>query len=146
MDNDRAKILNMLKEGKIDVSEAEELLDALNKPRAESGESIESGQQSCGKKSPKYLYITVKPTEGGKGKQEKVNIRIPLQLLRAGVKLASVIPDGAKGRVHSALMEKGLDVSLDDLKGGKLDELIESLTELSIDIDDEEEKVTICCE
>lgn len=145
MSSNRSKILNMLKEGKISVSEAEELLEVTDKPEADSGETRQYNLPSGEPKKPKYLHIQVEPAEGASHKQERVNIRIPLQLLRAGIKLASVIPNGAKGRVDTALKEKGLDISFDDLAGDKLDELVGALTELSIDVDDKEETVKIFC-
>jgi len=145
MSNDRTQILNMLKNGKISVSEAEELLDAIGRPPDDSREVQGDESPASSKKRPKYLHVKVVPTDAG-GKGERVNVRVPIQLLRAGVKLASVLPDGARSKVDSALKDKGVSFSFDDLKGDKLDELLESLTELSVDVDSEDEKVTIYCE
>jgi hypothetical protein len=146
MSDDRSQILNMLKEGKISVSEAEELLDAIGKSHYDSGVTKEGSSPAASIKKPKYLHVKVveAPKDGGKG--EKVDIRVPIQLLRAGVKLASVIPNEAKSKVDAALKDKGLNISFDDLEGDKLNELVESLAELSIDVDSEDEKVTIFCE
>jgi len=146
MSDDRSQILNMLKEGKISVSEAEELLDAIGKSPRDSGIVKEGGSPATPTKSPKYLHVKVVETPKGGGKGEKVDVRVPIQLLRAGVKLASVIPDEAESKVNTALKDKGLNINFDDLDGDKLNELIESLTELSIDVDSEDEKVTIFCE
>jgi len=44
--------------------------------------------------------------------EEKVNIRIPFQLLRAGIKLASVVPVDVQGKVNDALKEKGINIDL----------------------------------
>ena len=146
MSDERAKILNMLKQGKIDVSEAEELIDAIESRPSEPAADPASEQTVRKTKNPKYLCVMVKPADGRTGKGERVNVRVPLQLLRAGMKLASVIPDGVKGQVYTALKAQGLDISLDNLRGDKLDELIESLCELSIDVDSEDEEIKICCE
>ncbi len=146
MDNDRSKVLNMLKNGKISVSEAEELLEATDAPKGDSKETQQYSLPSGAKRRPRYLHIRVEPAEGAARRQDRVNIRVPLQLLRAGVKLASVIPNDAKEKVDTALKDKGIDISFDDLDGDKLDELVESLTELSIDVDTENEKVKIFCE
>ncbi len=146
MSDDRSQILNMLKEGKISVSEAEELLDAIGKSSDDSGVVKKGASPPSSRKNPKYLHIKVEEAGKNGGKGENVNIRVPIQLLRAGVKLASVIPDKAKSKVDTALKDKGLNISFDDLEGDKLNELVESLAELSIDIDSEDEKVTIFCE
>jgi hypothetical protein len=146
MSDDRSQILNMLKEGKISVSEAEELLDAIGKSPDDSDAAKKDVSPPSSRKSPKYLHIKVEETGKNGGKGEKVDIRVPIQLLRAGVKLASVIPTEAKSKVDAALEDKGLNISFDDLEGDKLNELVESLTELTIDVDSEDEKVTIFCE
>ncbi len=142
MSEERMKILSMLKEGKISLAEAEELLDAiggLEKPDEKRGEHVESSG------APKYLRVVVTPGEG-KSNGENVNIRVPLQLIRAGIKLGSIIPHGAHRRVDHALKEKGIGIDLKDLKSSDLESLIEAITDMSIDVDSEDEKVRIFCE
>jgi hypothetical protein len=146
MKDDRSQILNMLKEGKISVSEAAELLDAIGDSPDDSDAGKKGTSPPSSRKSPKYLHIKVEEAGKDGGKGENVNIRVPIQLLRAGVKLASVIPDKAKSKVDTALKDKGLDISFDDLEGNELNKLVESLAELTIDVDSEDEKVTIFCE
>jgi hypothetical protein len=150
MSNDRTQILKMLKEGKISVSEADELLDALGKPQreadsAESERHADADEHGRHKKKPKYLHVHVDSKSNENGKKEKVTIKVPLQLLRAGVKLANVIPDEAKGKVDNALKEKGISLSFDELTGDNLDELIHSLSDLTVDVDSDDEKVSIFC-
>ena len=58
---------------------------------------------------PKYLYVTVEPKEGKKA--ERVNIRVPFSLFRAGIKFASLIPEEAQEKVSSA-MQGGLEVGI----------------------------------
>ena len=142
MSTDRHQILNMLAEGKINVDQAEKLLNAI-------GES--SGQQNVSdksvvRKSPKYLRVEIDtPDEPGRG--EKVNIRVPMALLRAGIKLKSLLPGEAQDKIDHALKEKGVNLDFDGVKGDSLDELIDALTDLSIDVDSGSgEKVHIYCE
>ena len=70
-----------------------------------------------------------------------MNIRVPLSILRTGMKLLGVIPP----QVAQKLAEKGIDLSaLRDLKGG---ELVDELRELHVDVDSKNgEKVRIFCE
>lgn len=150
MSNDRTQILKMLKEGKISVSEADELLDALASPQdkaepAESERHAETDEHGRRKKRPKYLHVNVDSKSNENGKKEKVSIRVPLQLLRAGVKLANVIPDEAKSKVDNALKDKGISLSFDELTGDNLEELIHSLSDLTVDVDSDDEKVSIFC-
>jgi hypothetical protein len=139
MSDDRRRILKMLADDKISVAEAEELLDAL-KQRSDPDKTPTDRE----KKGVKYLRINVDPCNAA-GK-DKVNIRVPLQLIRAGAKLAAVIPGGACEKANQALREKGVDIDLKDLTGENLDKIIETLCDLSIDVDSEKEKVRIFCE
>ncbi len=139
MSTERERILKMLADGKISVAEAEELLEALSQNK----QAEESTPTPSGKK-PKYLRVQVDP--GKTSLKQQVNIRIPLQLIRAGVKLASVVPSEAREKVNRALHEKGIGLDISDLTSEKLDGVIQSLGEMSIDVDGEDEKVRIFCE
>jgi hypothetical protein len=78
----------------------------------------------------------------------KINVRVPLQLLRAGVLLASLIPPQAQERVNVALREKGMTFDVSQIKPENLNELIDQLSDLSVDIDqkDEDVKIKVFCE
>ncbi len=47
---------------------------------------------------------------------DRVNIRVPLKLIRAGLKLASFIPKDAQDKVNEALQEKGIDADFSKVK------------------------------
>ena len=143
MSEERRKILEMLSDGKITVDEAEKLLVAISS--ADSGVERDSTRsQSTDKSLPKYLRVLVEPgAESGNG--ERVNIRVPLKLVRAGLKLASFVPKHAQTKVNEALSEKGIDMDFSKITSKDLDELISHLDDLSVDIDGEE-KVRIFCE
>ncbi|HOD65236.1 MAG TPA: hypothetical protein PLR32_03785 [candidate division Zixibacteria bacterium] len=140
MSEDRRRILNMLAEGKITADEAERLLEALG--RTAERTAPETTGRTAGAR-PKYLRVIVQPKQG---QRDQVNIRIPLALLRAGVKLGGVVPDSVKGRINEALAEKGFTVDLGKLNMEDLERLIDALGEMSIDVDDERESVRVCCE
>lgn len=138
MSEERRKILEMLSEGKISVDEAERLLSALSSPGYEEKEiPSEKGRL-------KYLRILVEPGPGSE-KKEKVNIRVPLKLIRAGLKLASFIPKHAHTKVNEALHEKGIDVDFEQITAEDLEDLITQLDDLTVDVEGEE-KVRIFCE
>jgi len=143
MSEERKKILNMLAEGKINVDEAEKLLEAIG----EGGKAGDTRITQTEKKgAPKYLRVEVDGRDSATGKPEKVNIKVPLQLLRAGLKLKSILPDHARDKMNNALHEKGVNFDLNDLKPESLEELIAALSDLTVDVDSEDEKVRVYCE
>jgi len=75
-----------------------------------------------------------------------VNIRVSIQFLRAGVKLAGLLPSSAKAHVDHVLRESGVKVDLARLKPEDLDALLEQMDELTIDVDDGAHRVRIFCE
>ncbi len=77
---------------------------------------------------------------------KKVNIRVPFQLLRAGVKLANFMPPEARMQVNEALREKGIDFDVSQIKPENLDDLIEQLQDVVVDMDSGRAKVKVFCE
>jgi len=148
MSEERRQILNMLAEGKISADEAERLLDAVGEkkatpetPKNEAG--TEARPEPDSDRKPKNLRVVVK---GKKGKGENVNIRVPLQLFRAGVKLGSFMPFDVSEKVNAKLKDKGIDIDVKNINSEKLDQIFESLQAMSIDIDEDDESVKIFCE
>ncbi len=141
MSEDRRRILDMLAQGKITVEEADKLLSAISEPAGEP-ESKEAEQKRA---FPKYLRVVVEPGPESV-KKEKVNIRVPFQLLRAGIKLASLIPGDAQAKIETHLKDKGIDMDLSNIKSDNVEELLVHLNDLRVDVDSQEEKVRIFCE
>jgi len=127
MNEARMKIHEMLSKGKISVEEASALLEKVivreQAPEAEpAGET--NGSAPVRKGVPKYLRVVVDSADG-----DKVNVRVPMSLIRTGLKLSSLMPADAA----EAVLEKGIDLSaLKNLDG---EELVEALRELSVDVD-----------
>lgn len=143
MSNNRTQILNMLAEGKITVEEAEKLLRAIDETAADT-----AGPESrpANTKNLKYLRVVIDSIDETSGKAEKVNVRIPLQLLKAGIKLKSILPNHAGDKVHSALHEKGFNFDLNDIDANSIDELIAALNEFHVEVDSDNERVRVFCE
>ena len=93
-------------------------------------------------KKPRYLRVIVDAEDSMQG-PVKVNIRIPLMLLRAGVRLASVIPPQAQERVNRALREQGVDLDISTIKPENLEELIDELQDLMVDIEQRRDDVKV---
>jgi hypothetical protein len=153
MNEHRRQILDMLSQGKITADEAERLIAALDK--GTSPASPGNGAPSTAAKA-KYLRVLVDSENGDNPYHGpvKVNIRVPMQLLRAGVRLAGLIPPQAREHVNQALRERGIPFDLSQIKPDNLEELVDQLNELTIDVDvnnrggfgDEKVKVRVFCE
>lgn len=152
MNEHRRQILEMLAAGKISADEAERLIAAMESPSTFSAVSDqEAGTAS--KPRPKYLRVLVDTDEGSSGTYDgptKVNVRVPMQLLRAGVRLAGLIPQQALHRANQAMHEKGVPIDLSQIKPENLEDLVEQLNDLSVDVDQKDAgakvKVRVFCE
>ncbi|MBI1200509.1 MAG: hypothetical protein GC203_21830 [Phenylobacterium sp.] len=146
MDADRRSILDMLAAGKINADEAERLLGALDRSAAPASTAPEPGAHPSNRPKPKYLRVVVDTDEPGDGGPTKVNVRVPMQLLRAGVRLSSIIPPKAREEVNAALRREGVTFDVNQIKPENLEDLIEQLGELTVDVDQERTKVRVFCE
>ena len=152
MNEDRRTILEMLAEGKINADEAERLLAALDRPQSPAAAS-ETGS----KPRAKYLRVVVDDEarvdhEGKTKGPVHVNLRVPMQLLRAGVKLTSIIPPQAQAKINDALSRHasghgGATIDLSAINPQNLGEIIDQLDELTLDVNEgEKTKVRLYCE
>jgi hypothetical protein len=129
MGEERNRILDLLAAGKITAEEAARLLDALASGSAQSA-TTEPSAKSCPVTPPKFLYVKVISATG-----DNVNVKIPLSLVRAGLKLTSLIPPQAVDQINKSMAEHGMSMDLASLKPEDLEELIDSLREMEISVD-----------
>lgn len=142
MSEDRKQILQMLADGKISAEDAERLIAALES--AGGGAAVATpGVRAAG---PKYLRVMVDTEDHLSSTPTKVNIRVPMQLLRAGVRLSALIPTQAREQVNAAMRENGVPFDITQLKPENLEDLIEQLNDLTVDVDQEKTKVRVFCE
>ncbi len=145
MTENQKKILEMVADKKITVDEAYRLM-SLIQPSADG-----SGDGAAGPKpAVKYLRVIVDTEhhwENGydKGPQH-VNIRVPVALIRAGVKLASLIPPEAYNEVDEKMKNRGIQFDLRNMKPENVEELIHALNDLEVDIQGGQEKVRVYTE
>lgn len=138
MSESQKKILEMLENKKITVDEAQRLLGAL---RGEEGHR-EAHVLTDGPPRPprpprgKYLRVTVQPDPEHEraGDVDRVNVRVPMSLIRSGMKFSSLLPEEARDKVGFALREKGIDFDMRNIKSEDFDELIDALSELQVDV------------
>jgi len=157
MNENRRQILDMLAEGKLTVDEAERLLTALDSSAGPASYSP-AGYAAVGsvagapvKTRAKYVRVLVEADESMTGMKgsTSVNVRVPLQLLRAGVRLASLIPTQAHNQLDEAFSKHGVPITLSQIKPENLEELIDQLEDLTVDVEGKEgntTKVRVFCE
>ena len=113
MSEETRKVLEMLSSGKITVQEAEQLLQA----------------------------VTVPPSDGKKA--ENVNIKVPMTVVRGGLRLSSVFP-GLIGKKKIQL-DNGTELDLSKIHYADLEAMIKDIGELTVDVDGDAQ-VRIRCE
>ena len=105
---ERIKILEMVEEGKIDASEAMELLSALERNQ----------EEIVPKKNAKWLKVRVKTMEN----ESKVNVNIPLALVDVGLKLAKTYDPKLK---ESGLDKIDIEEIMEAVKNGAEGKIVE---------------------
>ncbi|MBO4206746.1 SHOCT-like domain-containing protein [Micromonospora echinofusca] len=140
MNEQRKDILDMLAEGRITVVEAERLIVALERNQPPTA----PGPDARPKGTAKYLRVVVDAVEDGE--PARVNVRVPLQLLRAGVRLAALIPPQALGKVNAELNKSGMPFDLTQLKPEQLEALVDHLDEMTVEVDQPDATVRVFCE
>ena len=137
MNEERKKVLDMLANGKISADEAERLLDALQDKTKER--SPQTALEKTMDHLPQYLFVKVDSVDG-----DKVNIRVPLKLVKAGIKLQALLPQDAQDKINAKLNEKGLN--LEDFTAENFKDILDALSEFHVNVDDKKgDKVRIYC-
>ncbi len=136
MSEDRRKILDMLAAEQISVDDAQRLLDKVEAPPVQGGPPADLSRSA-----PRYLRIQIADGE------DKVELQIPIALIRTGIRLGALVPDSAKGKLKKVkkLKKEGFDI--DQFFNMASEELVESLADLEINIEGEDgERVRLFCE
>jgi len=141
MNEEQRKILEMLADKKIAVDEAEKLLAAVS---ARANEGGTPAGDSAGRPGPKYLRVLVEPAADNPN-GDRVNIRVPLNLVRAGLKFASFIPAQVQEKINSEMKEKGVPFDLSHFNPKDIEELLVHLNDLTVEVEGKE-KVRVFCE
>jgi hypothetical protein len=131
----------MLAQGKITVTEAEQLIGALGVSPGRASADHEGDPARS-----RYLRVAVHKAASERRPEKDVSIRVPLSLVRSGMRLGAMIPGAAGERITERLREKGLDIDLAKLDPAHLETMLKNLGELTIDVDQGKAQVRITCE
>ena len=144
--DDTKQILEMVAQGKITVDEADRLLKAL----ADTRDAV-PGDDGDGPRK-RWLRINIsKPANEHRPHPKEVNIRVPLGIVRGGMRLGAIVAAFAGGNAAQDMKRRGMDVDLSAINsdlskmhGPELDAFLNSLHD--IDIDDGKSRVRITSE
>lgn len=139
MDKNIEQILNMVSDGKISAEEAEKLITAVEKQDEIYKIDINETNSDAPKKkmSGKLLHIHVFEKKANGEKPTKVNVHVPLPLLKWGLKMGKNFDIG-NDRVTNALKDVDIDEIIrmvEDGYEGTLVEVEEENTEIRIYIE-----------
>lgn len=103
-EQDRIRILNMMKNGTITVEEAEKLLSAGESAKEAPAEEV-TLKDNRGRKGKKFRIVV--DAAGEKMKNAKVNVSIPLSIIRT---LGPVIANNLPREAKAELSRTGVDI------------------------------------
>jgi len=142
MSEDTKRVLEMLASGKVTVGEADRLLRAIG--AAPAGASTETPGQA--EKPPvRYLRIAVQKGANQCGPEKQVNIRVPLSLVKGGMRLGAMIP-GYGDAINDQLRRHGVGLDLSKLSAENLEAALKDMGEVAVDVDQGKAQVRITCE
>ena len=145
MNDDTRRVLDLLAQGKITVDEADQLLRAMGAPAPGSGATT-SGPDEAARPALRWVRIAVHKQAKEGHKDKDVNIRVPISIVRSGMRLGALIPGLAGDQVAAKMRERGLDVDFSKLDGAAIDAILKDLGETNIEIDSGKAHVRITCE
>ena len=118
--SEKARILNMLKDGAISIQEAEALLDALetSKPRPAETPSLFRSKRGRNARKLRIKVDAFEQKEGKGPEKVKANVTIPLGLIRT---LGPLVKKSVPADIQNNLKNQGID----------LDEVLKTVLELT---------------
>lgn len=153
MSEETRRVLDLLAQGKITVDEADRLLSAIGPGSgATRAAAAEKGSATAEAPPPRHLRITITKTrswQDNEGEHARlpwmwpgsvnrgsgeVTIRVPVGLVRSGVRLGAMIPGFARGGLQAHLRERGVDMDLTKFDADTIDRLMREFGEVNIDV------------
>ena len=148
--DDTRRILDRLSPGKITVDEADRLLKAVGATPAVGTAADASADPA----RARWIRINIqKPANSEGHKAKNVNIRVPIAIVKGGMRLGAIIGTFAGEKAARRMKARGLDIDLaainrdlSQMNGPEFDEFLKSLNDTNIEIDDGKAQVRITCE
>ena len=152
--DDTRRILDMLSQGKITVDEADRLIQALTTDRPAETATASTADTATDGKRVRWFRINIhKPAKDETHRPKDVNIRVPIAVVKGGMRLGAIIATFAGKNAAQRMKERGLDLDLSTINGdlsrmngAEFDTFLKSLDDTNIEIDDGKSQVRITCE
>ena len=144
MSDDTRRILDLLAQGKITVDEADQLLRAMAAPADAAPTAATASNEPSA--TPRYVRITVHKTAKDDRRDKDVNIRVPIAVVKSGMRLGALIPGFPGDAVSARLRERGIDVDFSKLDTAAFEHVLKQLGDTNIEVDSGKAQVRISCE
>jgi hypothetical protein len=150
--DDTRRILDLLSQGKITVDEADRLIKAMS---AEPTAGTAAADAPADARPPmRWFRINIhKPAQDEMHKPKDVNIRVPIAVVKGGMRLGAIIATFAGEKAAQRMKERGLDLDLSTINGdlsrmngAEFDTFLKTLDDMNIEIDDGRSQVRITAE
>lgn len=148
--DDTRRILDLLAQGKMTVDEADRLLKALGSAQSKS-EPAAANDGARAKTS--WFRINIHKPANDQREAKDVNIRVPVSVMRGGMRLGAIIGSFAGERAARRMRERGIDLDLSAingdlsrLNGPEFEQFLKSLDDVCFEVDDGKSQVRITCE
>jgi hypothetical protein len=146
MSDDTRRVLDLLAQGKVTVDEADQLLRAIASPDPAGQNEPAGAAAPADKPKARWVRIAVhKQAKEGRTDQD-VNIRVPIAIVKSGMRIGALIPGLAGDQVAAKMRERGLDVDFSKLDTAAIESILKELAETNIEIDSGRSHVRITCE
>jgi hypothetical protein len=149
--DDTRRILDMLSQGKITVDDADRLLKAVS--AAPPAETATADAVTDGPQRTRWVRINVHKPANEYRPQKDVNIRVPIAVVKGGMRLGAIIATFAGEKAAQRMKARGIDLDiskingdLSKMNGAEFDAFLKSLDDTNIEIDDGKSQVRITCE
>jgi SHOCT-like protein len=143
MSDEIRRVLELVSQGKVSVDDAVALIGALGGASARD-EARKTAPPTDNAK--RYMRINVHKSGRDGGREKDVNIRVPMSILRSGLRLGAIIPGFVHDSVHARLREQGVDIDLAKINPAEFEQLLTDLGEVNIDVNQGEQQVRITYE
>jgi len=148
--DDIRRVLDLLSQGKITVDEADRLIKAMSADHTAAADQTGSDNRP----PARWFRINIhKPAKDQTHKPKDVNIRVPIAVVKGGMRLGAIIATFAGEKAAQRMKERGVDLDLatingdfSRMNGAEFDSFLRSLDEMNIEVDDGKSQVRITTE
>ena len=152
MSDETRRVLELVAQGKVTVDEADRLIKAVSADGP--AQTAAADTATDGRQRARWFRINIhKPAKDQTQRPKDVNVRVPVAVVKGGMRLGAIIATFAGEKAAQRMKERGLDLDLSTINGDlsrmngpEFDTFLKSLDDMNIDIDDGKSQVRITVE